>query len=544
MRETLVLNQCEDHGFREALLKEPYVQYLHRRLDQLSEKVETLTIELLETKDQLNKLKGMPSRPKLVASKLDSALPGEEGSVKKKGWSVKGKRKKKGLLKIHHTENIDYMDPLPGWRRHGYERRIIQDIIVQGYNTEYILQRWRCPNGEIKVAPLPDHSKGTHFGPGLKSYILHQYYECGVTQPLLLSSLHDYGVDISSGQINSILNDGNAPFHDEKEALLSVGKELSEELRTDDTGARHKFKNGFSTCINSDLFTYFKTTGTKSRINFLQILRGNDTRYCINTATLDYLKQVGSSNMKYYETLRQSYEDGACIFYDESILNVYLQNHGIKADYVVKQIKEGMLIGTLIEQGFNPQTIIHSDGAGQFNVFEHSLCWKHAERPLLNVKTYNKEHERLLGDKKLSYWSLYRSLCEYKKSPCPILAQQLDQAFDTMCTPVNNYASLNVVLQDIQKKKSQLMLVLYRPKTSLHNNDSERDIRELAKRRKISSGTRSENGKMSRDTFLSLKKTCRKLGVSFWEYLNDRFSLNNHIDQLSIIMMRQSCSSA
>ncbi len=82
------------------------------------------------------------------------------------------------------------------------------------------------------------------------------------------------------------------------------------------------------------------------------------------------------------------------------------------------------------------------------------------------------------------------------------MAHQLDQVFNVLCTPVKNYESLNIVLQDIQKKKDQLMLVLYRPETSLHNNDSERDIRELAKRRKISSGTRSENGKMSRDTFL------------------------------------------
>jgi len=166
------------------------------------------------------------------------------------------------------------------------------------------------------------------------------------------------------------------------------------------------------------------------------------------------------------------------------------------------KIKDALLIGTLIEQGFDPNTIIHSDGAGQFNVFVHSLCWKHAERPLLNVKSYNGEHDKKLNDKKIAYWSLYRLLCEYKKSPCQIMAHQLDQAFNVLCTPVKNYESLNIVLQDIQKKKDQLMLVLYRPETSLHNNDSERDIRELAKRRKISSGTRSENGKMSRDTFL------------------------------------------
>ncbi len=39
---------------------------------------------------------------------------------------------------------------------------------------------------------------------------------------------------------------------------------------------------------------------------------------------------------------------------------------------------------------------------------------------------------------------------------------------------------------------------------------------------KLSAGTRSELGRRCRDTFISLKKTCRKLGVSFWRYLQDR----------------------
>lgn len=74
------------------------------------------------------------------------------------------------------------------------------------------------------------------------------------------------------------------------------------------------------------------------------------------------------------------------------MVDQYLQHNGIKALYAIKQIKAAMLIGTLIEQGFDPNTIIYSDGAGQFNVFVHSQCWKHAERPLLNVKSYNREH--------------------------------------------------------------------------------------------------------------------------------------------------------
>ncbi len=60
------------------------------------------------------------------------------------------------------------------------------------------------------------------------------------------------------------------------------------------------------------------------------------------------------------------------------------------------------------------------------------------------------------------------------------------------------------------------------PDLPLHNNLSERDIRDYVKKRKISGSTRSQEGRRCRDTFASLKKTCRKNGLSFWRYLQDR----------------------
>src|SRR5438876_2223169 len=70
--------------------------------------------------------------------------------------------------------------------------------------------------------------------------------------------------------------------------------------------------------------------------------------------------------------------------------------------------------------------------------------------------------------------------------------------------------------------RADLLRVLERPRSNLHNNAMESDIREFVKRRKISGGTRNDAGRRCRDTFASLKKTCRKLGVCFWQYLQDR----------------------
>ena len=84
-------------------------------------------------------------------------------------------------------------------------------------------------------------------------------------------------------------------------------------------------------------------------------------------------------------------------------------------------------------------------------------------------------------------------------------------------------------MQKIHGKKSELLLVLDHPELPLHNNLSENDIRQYVKKRKISAGTRSDAGRRCRDTFLSLKTTCRKLGVTFGQYLRDRIQ---HLDRI------------
>lgn len=75
-----------------------------------------------------------------------------------------------------------------------------------------------------------------------------------------------------------------------------------------------------------------------------------------------------------------------------------------------------------------------------------------------------------------------------------------------------------------------------RPEIALHTNGSEGDIRDDVRRKKVSGGTRSDTGRQCRDTFSSLKKTCRKLDISFWGYLIDRISCSDHIPPLPHII--------
>jgi hypothetical protein len=44
-------------------------------------------------------------------------------------------------------------------------------------------------------------------------------------------------------------------------------------------------------------------------------------------------------------------------------------------------------------------------------------------------------------------------------------------------------------------------------------------------KRHVSGGTHSDIGRDCRDAFLGLAKTCRKLGIAFWDYLGARLGV-------------------
>ena len=123
------------------------------------------------------------------------------------------------------------------------------------------------------------------------------------------------------------------------------------------------------------------------------------------------------------------------------------------------------------------------------------------------------------------------------------LEKRFDHLFTGMFTGKTGFTSLDSALKRIYTNKEELLLVLSRPDIPLHNNLSESDIREYVKKRKISGSTRSDDGKKCRDTFISLKKTCRKLGVSFWNYLHDRTTCRNEILPLNELMKAKAFNS-
>ncbi|MCP4135299.1 MAG: transposase, partial [bacterium] len=244
-------------------------------------------IQLL--RDEIARLKDHKPKPRPKPSNLD-----KKTEMKKRGKKKKRKKKPKTAnLEIHEEVIIEpETEPPSGSEFKGYEDYVVQELIVSNHNTVYRRERWKTPSGGYVVGQLPDEISG-HFGPTLVSFILFQYYSCHVTQPLIYEQLREYGVDISTGQVSNIIVKNKDMFHREKAQILTVGLRLSGHVNVDDTGAVHQGKSGFCTHIGNEWFAWFESTESKSRINFLELLRSGHTDYVLSDDALEYMAVRG-----------------------------------------------------------------------------------------------------------------------------------------------------------------------------------------------------------------------------------------------------------
>lgn len=496
------------------------------RLVKQQEQIHLLKEQVQGLKDEIARLKGHKPKPKINPSALEQG-----GETQGGGGKRPGSAKRRKDLEIHETVKVPPANVPPGSRFKGYEDFTVQDIILQPHNTVYRLERWVTPEGQQLVGRLPKEAGDGHFGPTLVSFILYQYYHCDVTQPLIWEQLVDFGVDISTGQVNRIITEGKEVFHQEKAEILRVGLDVSRYVHVDDTTARHQGKNGYCTHVGNEVFAYFESTGSKSRINFLEVLRGEHQDYVISEVALDFMRA---------QKLPQDLLEHLCAhqghrFESKEVWKALLWFLGITDERHVRIATEGALLGSVLDHGVNPELAIMSDDAGQFNLvlLLHVLCWIHAERLLAKLVGFNDEQREDLERVRSQVWDLYQILKLYKQSPCDELKAEVSERFEAIFTQKTRFETLNQALKRIHRNKSELLAVLEHPELPLHNNLSEGDIRDYVKKRKVSGSTRSDLGRRCRDTFASLKKTCRKLKVSFWSFLKDRVSGTNRIPRLS-----------
>jgi len=487
------------------------------------EKIAELERTVTTLRDEIARLKGGPGRPNIKPSGMEQATEPRKpfGQSSKRGPT-------RPKLAIHEEKIVKVAAP-PGSRFKGYTSFIVQDLILRPHVVDFRCERWVTPGGTVLTARLPDGIDG-HFGPELRRFILAQYHQGQVTVSRLVEMLQAVGIFISKRQVVRMLNGGQERFLNEANEVLRAGLASATWITVDDTGARHKANNGFCTQIGNAHFTWFGTTASKNRANFLSLLRAGYADFIINDEALAYMRQRNLAG----PVIAHLADHPDRHFADQQAFSAHLDKLGISRLKVnpdpVEIATEGAIWGSIKSRGLLGNTVIISDDAGQFNVGEHGLCWVHAERLVHKLDAFTDENRKAQRQVRGLIWRFYRDLKAYRLAPSNRRKAALTARFDRIFTRQTGFVTLDRLLKRLHANKAELLKVLERPEIPLHTNGSENDIRCVVTKRKVSGGTRSDVGRDCRDGFLGLVKTCKKLGIVFWDYLGARLGVTGQPD--------------
>jgi hypothetical protein len=291
--------------------------------------------------------------------------------------------------------------------------------------------------------------------------------------PRLTALLHSLGVSISKREVQRLLTDKQDGFLDEAREVLRAGLETSPWVSVDDTGARHKAKNGFCTQIGNDWFTWFGTRSSKTRLNFLDLLRAGHTDYVVNEAAFGYMRSRGLAG-PLIACLAET--DETC-FVDQAAWQAHLNRLG-----TVSPAKTGLAViqdpvqiateaaqwGSIYAHGFLRDAVLLSDDAGQFAVGRHALCWVHAERLVHRLDSFTDLHRTAQQHLRKLIWNFYADLKVYRANPGKRRRLAPRARFDRIVRRHTGFVTLHRLLARLHANKAALLMVLERPDIPLH----------------------------------------------------------------------------
>jgi len=360
------------------------------------------------------------------------------------------------------------------------------------------------------------------------------YHAVNTSEPKIVEFFEHIGVHISSGQVSNLLIKNQDRFHAEKDAVYEAGLRSSPWQHIDETGTRVNGVNQYCHVVCSPLYTAYFTTAKKNRLTVIDVLTNLRPRaYLLLTKTYAWLRQtsVSKSVLGRLQRLPQNRT------FDDEQFNRLLDKHlaDVNAQHRRRILEAAAITAYHAQQEIPVVQMLLGDDAPQFKrvTDELALCWVHDARYYKKLSPAVTYHRRLLDEFRDRYWAFYGQLLAYREAPTPEQVPRLETEFDELFSTVTGYTGLDRRIAMTRDKKEALLMVLSHPEIPLHNNPAEIEIRRRVRKRDVSFGPRTEDGKRAWDTFATLLATTKKLGVSFYRYVYDRVTESGEIPNLA-----------
>jgi FtsZ-binding cell division protein ZapB len=506
------------------------IRILLQIIEVLYEENRALKAELQKMRDELNQLKGEQGKPKFPHIKKKQSDFSSENERKSLNPPGETKSKEKlSKIKIDFTE-VCKVDPIilpEDAEFKGYQTVVVQEISINTKNTAYKKEVYYSPSQhQTYIGKLPKGIEG-EFGHELKSLIITLKHASNMSEPKIHEFLENVGINISPATISRILTKNNEVFHCEKADIFKAGLSSTVYQQIDDTGAKVNGKNHYAQILCNPFYTAYFTIPSKDRLSILDLLQGGKPRiYLFNEEAFTLMESFRLPS-KMISKIRNAVPN---TIFDEKQMQQLMGEiffHPNKGKIQRMRIMEAAAIAAYHNQtDFPVVQVLLSDDAPQFKQLteEQALCWVHDGRNYKKLEPIVPMHTKELENFRRRYWDYYRELLLFKECPAQEKAEKLSDYFDVLFSTKTNYQALNDRIEKTKEKKFELLLVLKYPEIPLHNNDAELGARAQVRKRDVSLHTITEEGTKASDSFSTIVQTAKKLGVSVYDYFNDRVS--------------------
>jgi hypothetical protein len=495
-------------------------------VEELKQENMMLREQVQELRDEVNRLKGEQGQPPIKPGKPRG---GRDHSSEQERRRPKQRRRRRKAHKIQIDREaklkIERNELPEDAEFKGYEAVIIQDLVVKTDNVRFLKEKYYSPSlGQTYLAALPAGYRG-EFGPGLRSLVITLYYAAEMTEPKIVEFLANMGVLISAGQVSNLLIKKQDHWHSEKEAVYLAGLKSTIWQHVDDTATRVNGENQYCHIICNPLYSAYFTRPRKDRLTVIDILANRfETQFLLTEQTAAWLQTFATP--QWAQAAIAHWPQGTALSYPELADLVQTELGRLNAQQQAR-VFEAAALTAYHSQSVTPVVpVLLSDDAPQFRDIsaEHALCWIHEGRHYKKLMPVVDYHRQLTDDFLTQFWDFYHRLQDYRSQPSEQQADMLAQAFDDLFSTVTGYHQLDKRIAKTKAKQDRLLQVLKYPEIPLHNNPAELGARRRVRKRDISFGPRTLDGREAWDTFMTLVATAKKLGVSFYDYVFDRIA--------------------